>query len=47
MTTTYTNESKYGGQTSIMYNQTGITYNQITYMYNGKTGTYYTNQTKN
>ncbi len=47
MTTTYTNEAKYGGQTSITYNEAGITYNQLTYMYNGKLGTYYTNQTKN
>lgn len=47
MTTIFTNEQKYSGQTPIQYNEPGITYNQVTYMYDGKLGTYYTNQIKN
>lgn len=47
MTTTFTNEQKFSGQTPIAYNQSGVTYNQLPYMYSGKVGTYFTNQTKN
>lgn len=47
MTTTYTNQPKYSGQTSITYNESGKTYNNAGYMYAGKLGTIFTNQTKN
>lgn len=47
MTTTYTNQPKYEGQTPITYNQSGVAYNQLPYTYGGKVGTYFTNQIKN
>lgn len=47
MTTTYTNQQKYSGQSSITYNESSKTYDQAIYQYNGVLGTVYTNQTKN
>lgn len=47
MTTVYTNEQKYAGQTSITYDEISIEYDEESYTYDGIVGTIYTNQTKN
>lgn len=47
MTTTFTNEPKFSGQTSITYGEAGKTYGEVSYIYSGKIGTIFTNQTKN
>lgn len=47
MTTVYTNEQKYSGQTPITYGEAGKTYGEAAYIYSGKIGTIFTNQTKN
>ncbi len=47
MTTTYTNENKYSGQTSSTYGGAGLTYGELGYMYSGKITTLFTDQTKN
>ena len=47
MTTIYTNQEKFSGQTPITYGEAGKTYGEFTYMYSGKVGTTFTNQTKN
>lgn len=55
--TTWSNETKYAGQSSITYNESGKTYNEATYNYNGKVApiwssgsrntTSYSNQSRN
>lgn len=47
MTTTFTNQEKYSGQTPITYGEAGKTYGETGYIYSGKIGTIFTNQTKN
>lgn len=45
--TTFTNITKFAGQTPKKYNEAGLTYNQAVYLYNGIFGTSWTNATKN
>lgn len=45
--TTFTNQTKFAGQTPKTYNEAGLTYNQANYLYNGIIGTVWTNQTEN
>ena len=47
MTTVYTNQDKYSGQTSITYGEAGKTYGEIGYMYSGKLITLFTDENKN
>lgn len=47
MTTIYTNQEKYSGQTPISYGESGITYGELGYMYMGKITTVFNEQTKN
>ena len=44
--TTWTQRTKFSGQTPKTYNEVGLTYNQASYLYNGIVGTIWTNQTK-
>ena len=44
--TTWNKKKKYGGQTSISYNETGITYNNVGYSYWGYIQTIFSNLSK-
>lgn len=44
--TTWTLQSKYGGQTEVVFNST-YSFNEISLMFNGLSTTTYTNQIKN
>lgn len=45
--TTFTNTTKYSGQTPKAYNAATLTYNTANYIYNGILGTAWTNTNKN